>query len=337
MKLLLLLAVIATALSIKLNANLKEHSEFLKFMQKHKKVYKTNEEFTQRLNIFSANLQRIEQYNKQYPGVKFGVNKFADLSKEEFKQYYLNSKAPVRNPEWPTAPEYSKQQLAALPASFDWRDKGAVTPVKDQGQCGSCWSFSATGNIEGQWFLAGHNLTGLSEQNLVDCDHECMIYDGQQSCDAGCDGGLQPNAYEYVIKNGGIDTEDSYPYQGVDGNCNFQAKTVGAKISNFTMVSSDETQMAAYLVQNGPLAIAANAEEWQFYFGGVFYVPCMTSLDHGILIVGYGTETDIFGETMPYWIIKNSWGADWGEDGYIRVERGTGKCGVNAFVSSAII
>jgi len=112
---------------------------------------------------------------------------------------------------------------------------------------------------------------------------------------------------------------------------------VGAKISNFTMISSDEDQMAAYLVQHGPLAIAADADEWQFYIGGVFYVPCTTSLDHGILIVGYGVETDIFDQTMPYWIVKNSWGEDWGESGYLRIERGTGKCGLNQYVSSAIV
>jgi len=159
----------------------------------------------------------------------------------------------------------------------------------------------------------------------------------QQSCDAGCDGGLMPNAYDYVISNGGIDTEVSYPYLGYDNTCSFASKNVGAKISNYTMVSSNETQMAAYLVKHGPLSIAANAEEWQFYIGGVFYLPCMSSLDHGILIVGYGVETDIFDETMPFWIVKNSWGEDWGESGYLRIERGTGKCGLNQYVSSSIV
>jgi len=269
--------------------------------------------------------------------VTFKANKFGDLTSEEFKKMYLTKQPIVRDSSLPIASEYTSEVINALPTSFDWRPKGAVTPVKDQGQCGSCWAFSATGNMEGQWFLAGHNLTGLSEQNLVDCDHECTNYDGQSSCDQGCDGGLQPNAYEYVIKSGGIDTENSYPYQGMDNTCNFQPSTIGAKISNFTMVSSDENQMAAYLIKNGPLAITANAEEWQFYFGGVFYVPCMTSLDHGILIVGYGVETDIFDQTMPFWIVKNSWGADWGESGYLRIERGTGKCGLNQYVSSSIV
>jgi len=134
-----------------------------------------------------------------------------------------------------------------------------------------------------------------------------------------------------------LDTEASYPYLGVDSNCQFVPSNVGVKISNWTMISTNEDQIAAYLVEHGPVAIAANAEEWQFYIGGVFYVPCLASLDHGILIVGYGVETDVFDQTMPYWIVKNSWGADWGEDGYIRIERGVGKCGVNQFASSSIV
>jgi len=284
------------------------------------------------LEIFKANKARIAQLNQNGAGhVQFGVNKFADMTPEEFKATYLNKVQAKRTADMPVADDLNVQDI---PDSFDWRDKGAVTAVKDQGNCGSCWAFSSTGNMEGQWFLAGNTLVSLSEQNLVDCDHECMNYDGEQSCDAGCDGGLQPNAYEYVIKTGGIDTEASYQYEGYDDTCRFSAASVGAKFRNWTMVSQDETQMAAFLVANGPIAIAADAEEWQFYVGGVFYLPCGTSLDHGILIVGYGSETDIFGQTMPFWIIKNSWGADWGESGYLRVERGVGRCGVNLFASS---
>jgi len=310
---------------------------FSKFMRDYNKQYNSEAETAHRMSIYFQNLKKIAKLNRDYKGVTFKANKFGDLTSEEFKKMYLSKQPVVRDSSVPIASEYTSEVINALPTSFDWRPKGAVTPVKDQGQCGSCWAFSATGNMEGQWFLAGHNLTGLSEQNLVDCDHECTNYDDQSSCDQGCDGGLQPNAYEYVIKNGGIDTENSYPYQGMDNTCNFQPSTIGTKISNFTMVSSDENQMAAYLIKNGPLAIAANAEEWQFYFGGVFYIPCMTSLDHGILIVGYGVETDIFDQTMPFWIVKNSWGADWGESGYIRIERGTGKCGLNQYVSSSIV
>jgi len=325
-----LVLLLASAICVAFCAS--DAEDFQAFMTTYNKQYKNAAETAQRFEIFKNNKARIAQLNQQGAGrTKFAINKFADLTKEEFKASRLSKVHAQRTPDMPVADDLD---VSAIPDSFDWRDKGAVTAVKDQGQCGSCWAFSATGNMEGQWFLAGHTLTSLSEQNLVDCDHECMTYEGEQSCDAGCDGGLQPNAYHYVISNSGIDTEASYTYEGVDDTCRFKAASVGATFSNWTMISQDETQMAAYLVANGPIAIAADAEEWQFYFGGVFYIPCGTELDHGILIVGYGTETDIFGQTMPFWIIKNSWGEDWGEDGYIRVERGDGLCGVNLFASS---
>lgn len=139
------------------------------------------------------------------------------------------------------------------------------------------------------------------------------------------------------MKMKGIDSEASYPYQGIDGTCHFSSANVAASINNWTMISEDETQMQAWCYTNGPMAIAADAAEWQFYIGGVFYLPCGTSLDHGILITGWGVETDIFDQKMPYWIIKNSWGSDWGESGYLKVERGDGRCGVNLFACSAII
>lgn len=164
-----------------------------------------------------------------------------------------------------------------------------------------------------------------------------MTYDGSQSCDSGCQGGLQPNAFRYIMSNGGIDTESSYPYQAVDGTCSFNSANIGAKITNYTMVSTNETQIAAYLVANGPLSIAVDAAPWQFYVGGVYDLPCGSSLDHGVLIVGFGNQKNIIGHDVDYWLIKNSWGGSWGESGYIKLERGDGKCGCNQFVSSSII
>jgi len=309
---------------------------FQQFKLKYDKQYATPAEESIRFQIFTRNLKTIANLNAAYPKATFGATKFADLSHQEFKDTYLSTHTLERDPAWPTAPLYSSAEVEALPDSWDWRDHGAVTAVKDQGQCGSCWAFSTTGNMEGQWFLAGNTLPELSEQNLVDCDHECMQYQGQQVCDQGCDGGLMPNAFEYIIQNG-IESENDYPYTGADGTCQFDSKKVVAHASNYTMISGDETQMAAWLVKNGPIAIAVDAEPWQFYIGGVYYLPCGTSLDHGVLLVGYGVETDIFDQTMPYWIIKNSWSSDWGESGYIRVERGVGLCGLNLFPCSAII
>jgi cathepsin F len=309
---------------------------FRRFMIQHGKSYGTTEERTRRFATFKDNLDRINRLNAANPGTDFGINKFADMSAEEFKSIYMSSKVAVRNPEWPVAAEVSQAAVDALPTSFDWRDKGAVTPVKNQGQCGSCWSFSTTGNIEGRWFLANHSLINLSEQNLVDCDHECMKYENQNVCDQGCDGGLMPNAFTYVIKNGGIDQELAYPYEGVDGQCRFKANAIGAKISNFTMLSTDEDQIAAYLYANGPVSIAADAEEWQFYTGGVFRAPCGKQLDHGILLTGFGVG-DLTSSTIKWWWVKNSWGADWGLQGYLKVERGVGKCGLNEFACSSIV
>jgi len=324
-----LLAVVSCALA-------SYEDDWEAFKLKYNKQYAAEDE-TFRFNIYIKNRELAAAMNAKAPNTEFGETKFSDLTPEEFRLTYLSKYAAEPDATLPVAPLYSPEHIQDLPSSFDWTTKGAVTPVKNQGQCGSCWSFSATGNVEGQWFLAGHNLTGLSEQNLVDCDHECMIYEGEKSCDSGCSGGLQPNAFTYIIKTGGIDTESSYPYEGVDGQCRFSSNNVGATISNFTAVSSDEDQMAAYLVEHGPLAIAADAAEWQFYIGGVFDFPCGKTLDHGILITGYGVETDIWGKQLPYWIVKNSWGADWGKDGYLWIVRGKGECGLNTFVYSAIV
>nr|CAA26255.1 cysteine proteinase I precursor [Dictyostelium discoideum] len=319
-----------------------EQSQFLEFQDKFNKKY-SHEEYLERFEIFKSNLGKIEELNliaiNHKADTKFGVNKFADLSSDEFKNYYLNNKEAIFTDDLPVADYLDDEFINSIPTAFDWRTRGAVTPVKNQGQCGSCWSFSTTGNVEGQHFISQNKLVSLSEQNLVDCDHECMEYEGEEACDEGCNGGLQPNAYNYIIKNGGIQTESSYPYTAETGTqCNFNSANIGAKISNFTMIPKNETVMAGYIVSTGPLAIAADAVEWQFYIGGVFDIPCNpNSLDHGILIVGYSAKNTIFRKNMPYWIVKNSWGADWGEQGYIYLRRGKNTCGVSNFVSTSII
>lgn len=310
-------------------------TQFAQFTKTHGKVY-GDEEYVHRQQVFAANMEKIRKLNLERPRTNFGVTEYADLTAEEFRAARLSTAIEGRPEGVPNAPLYDQAHIDALPTSWDWREKGAVTGVKNQGQCGSCWSFSTTGNVEGQWFLAGNKLTSLSEQNLVDCDHTCGKYRGFDGCDAGCNGGLQPNAFTYIIKNGGIDTEASYPYEGENLSCRFNAANIGAKIDNYTMVSENEEQMMAYLHEHGPISIAADAAEWQFYISGVFEGPCGTSLDHGILIVGYGTETDMFG-TYKYWIVKNSWGTSWGIDGYMHIIRGVGECGLNLFASSAII
>jgi len=210
--------------------------------------------------------------------------------------------------------------------SVDWRQKGAVTPVKNQGACGSCWAFSTTGDVEGTHFLATGNLVSLSEQDLVDCDH---------NGDQGCNGGLPTQAMQSIIDAGGIESEDAYPYEGRDGTCTFDKSKVAVKISNYTCVAPDEAQMKAFIEKNGPVSIGINANTLQFYMGGIadpFDILCSPKhLDHGVLIVGYGVEN-----SKPFWIVKNSWGQGWGEKGYFRIIMGKNKCGLANMVSHSI-
>jgi len=224
-----------------------------------------------------------------------------------------------------------------LPEEFDWREKGAVTEVKDQGSCGSCWSFSTSGALEGANFLATGELVSLSEQQMVDCDHECDSSE-PDACDQGCNGGLMTTAFEYLLKSGGLEREKDYPYTGRDhGTCKFEKSKIAAKVSNFSVVSINEDQIAANLVNHGPLAIGINAVFMQTYVGGVScpYI-CMRHLDHGVLLVGYGSAgfSPIRFKEKPYWIIKNSWGESWGENGYYKICRGHNVCGVDSMVST---
>ena len=166
----------------------------------------------------------------------------------------------------------------------------------------------------GQWFLKTKKLVSLSEQQLVDCDHHCVTFENQQSCDDGCNGGLMWSAYQYIIQVGGITSEDSYPYYAESYKCTVKPSSFVAKISNWTMLPTNETEIAAFLAANGPVAVAMNADFLQNYNSGIadpaYCDP--TNLDHGVLIVGYGVETFWFGQPEAYWRVKNSWGYDWG-------------------------
>eukprot|EP00297_Palpitomonas_bilix_P011926 CAMPEP_0113879292 /NCGR_PEP_ID=MMETSP0780_2-20120614/7160_1 /TAXON_ID=652834 /ORGANISM="Palpitomonas bilix" /LENGTH=331 /DNA_ID=CAMNT_0000865863 /DNA_START=107 /DNA_END=1102 /DNA_ORIENTATION=+ /assembly_acc=CAM_ASM_000599 len=307
--------------------------QFQGFMKEHNKNHQ-GAEYSKRLNIFRDNLKRIEEHKKNDPTATHGVTQFADLTHEEFIAQFAGMRGAPKMEGIPIRENFK----GGAPDSFDWRSKGAVTPVKNQGSCGSCWSFSTTGNVEGAWYLAKNQLVSLSEQNLVDCDHQCDP--SGQACDAGCNGGLPTNAFEYIMKNGGIDTEESYPYQGVDGTCKFNQANVGATISNYTRISTDEEAIKEALYEMGPLSIGINAMYMQFYMGGTSCPwVCGDSLDHGVLITGYGTEGFSVARMskMDYWTIKNSWGETWGEKGYYRICRGKGMCGVNQMVASAIV
>ncbi|KAL1362238.1 hypothetical protein AAHE18_03G065500 [Arachis hypogaea] len=310
-----------------------EH-HFAAFKRRFGKVYSTLEEHDYRFAVFKANMHRARRHQRMDPSAIHGVTRFSDMTESEFRKNVLGLRG-VRLPS--DANKAPILPTADLPSDFDWRDHGAVTPVKNQGSCGSCWSFSATGALEGAHYLATGELVSLSEQQLVDCDHECDP-DQPGSCDKGCNGGLMNSAFEYILKSGGIMREEDYPYKGSDrGTCKFNKTMIAASVANFSVVSLDEDQIAANLVKNGPLAVAINAVFMQTYIGGVScpYI-CSKRLDHGVLLVGYGSGgySLIRMKEKPYWIIKNSWGENWGENGYYKICRGRNICGVDSLVST---
>ncbi|MCP3683685.1 MAG: hypothetical protein GY861_13450, partial [bacterium] len=220
------------------------------------------------------------------------------------------------------SPSFAK----AAPDAFNWNDQGKVTKVKNQGQCGSCWAFSATGNLESVHAIKSGNLVEFSEQQLVDCD----------KVDQGCNGGLMENAFDYLKQNS-IMLESDYSYKGRGGSCSYDESKGQLKVSSYQFSPEDEGQVKQFLYENGALAVAMNATTLQFYFGGI-YSPWFSwtcspkALNHGVLLVGYGVEND-----KEYWIVKNSWGASWGEKGYFRIIRGKGACGINTHVLTATV
>jgi C1A family cysteine protease len=278
--------------------------------------------------FFQSNLQLTASYNEREHGqTVYGVTKFMDLSPEEFRAKYLMPKGLVASRSKIAEVEMVDipVKTGALPTAFDWRDKKAVTPAKDQGQCGSCWAFSTTEAVESAWFLAGNPLISLSPQQIVDCD--------QGRGDQGCNGGDTVTAYAYVIAAGGMETDADYPYTGEDDTCAFQASKVAAKIKSWTYITQtqNETEMQAKLYAQGPLSICVDASTWQFYVGGIIEHFCASApedLDHCVMITGFADRVDWLDRTTPIWNIRNSWGADWGYDGYLYVERNENLCGV---------
>lgn len=311
-----------------------EASLFNQFKIKHGRVYDTDEEHALRFRIFKQNLFQIRQLNKFELGTAiYDVTDFADLTFEEYKQ---------RTGLWKRTEDESndiRNPLAdipdiELPVSFDWREHQAVTPVKNQGGCGSCWAFSVTGNIEGLHAVKYGNLESYSEQELVDCD----------KTDAGCNGGLPDNAYKAIESIGGLELETEYPYKARQSkSCGFNKTLSHARVTGaIDFKEKDEVGIAKWLSVNGPVSIGINANAMQFYRGGVSHpwkALCSSkSLDHGVLLVGFGiAEYPMFNKTLPYWIVKNSWGPKWGEQGYYRVYRGDNTCGVSSMASSAVL
>uniref|UniRef100_A0A0C9RW92 TSA: Wollemia nobilis Ref_Wollemi_Transcript_9441_2227 transcribed RNA sequence n=1 Tax=Wollemia nobilis TaxID=56998 RepID=A0A0C9RW92_9CONI len=292
------------------------------WLAQHGKAYNGLEEKQQRFEVFKDNWAFINQHNMGKNSYKLGLNKFADLSHEEFKGKYLGvrpnaTKRLSRSP----SPRYLYKNGEELPKSVDWREKGAVTGVKDQGSCGSCWAFSAIAATEGINQIVTDDLISLSEQELVDCD---------TSYNEGCNGGLMDYAFEFIISNGGIDSEKDYPYTAYDGSCDTYRKNAHVvTIDSYEDVPENDELSLKKAAAGQPISVAieASGRAFQFYESGVFASSCGTQLDHGVTLVGYGSENG-----ADYWIVKNSWGASWGEKGFIRMQRNikspNGMCGI---------
>uniref|UniRef100_A0A2S2PT97 Putative cysteine proteinase n=1 Tax=Schizaphis graminum TaxID=13262 RepID=A0A2S2PT97_SCHGA len=322
-----------TLIAKKNDDRLRLKTDFENFITTHNKMYTSLEEKNRRFRIFAANMKKVQLLqNHEQGSAIYGATQFADLTKNEFKKKYLGLDSSLSSKN--TLPMAVIPQNTSIPNEFDWRDYNAVTPVKNQGACGSCWAFSAIANIEGQYALKSKTLLSLSEQELVDCDN----------LDNGCGGGLMTQAFEAIKNLGGLETESDYPYEGHADRkgCQLKKGEVKVSISKAVNVSTDEEDIAKFLVKHGPLSVGVNANAMQFYMGGVshpIHALCSSkSLDHGVAIVGYGVHrTKYTHKNLPYWLIKNSWGPGWGEKGYYLLYRGDGSCGVNQMVSSAII
>ncbi|XP_018575903.1 cathepsin L1 [Anoplophora glabripennis] len=296
------------------------------FKRNYGRDYRNLREEQKRFSIFQSNLRVIETHNVKYAKGEssyfMGINQFTDITPAEFKAK-LNTSASMRAPRTQPTVWHVKTGLEA-PSSFSWIPKGVVTEVKNQGDCGSCWAFSASGALEGAHAISTGNLVSLSEQNLMDC----------ATANWGCDGGWMQTAFDYVRENG-IESEADYPYQAVNQACQYsESKSVVTISSHVTIPEKDEDALLDAVANIGPVSVDINADYMMYYQGGLFDdSACDDQMDHGALAVGYGSENG-----ADYWLVKNSWGTDWGESGYIRMARNkNNQCAIATYASYPVL
>nr|CAH7747554.1 unnamed protein product [Callosobruchus chinensis] len=313
-------------------AALNDLDQWREFKIKYGKAYTSSLEDRKRFNIFHENLRKILDHNKRFDKGEvtyaMKITKFADMTQDEFKDFLKNSygvgTSPIGNFESPDTDnnraESSNPVLENVPEAIDWRCKGAVTAVKDQGMCGSCWAFSAVGALEGQHYKSNGSLLDLSVQDLVDCA-------GGSYGNMGCSGGLMNYAYDYV-KDRGVLTENEYPYKGMEDTC--KQKINGFKIKSYVNVTiQDEKALAHAVATIGPISCAMDASYLSTYSHGIIDSSCGCGsdrffLNHGVLVVGYGEEKGV-----EYWLVKNSWGTAWGDKGYFKLKKNDkNTCGI---------
>lgn len=315
-------------------------SHFNYWMKQQQKHYASNDkEISMKHNNFIQNEQYILAHNLQNAPYKLALGKFADLSTDEFQDQYLGfaNKSVI---ECPSALERNDSLLSniTLPLEVDWRKHDAVTAVKNQGQCGSCWAFVATGTVEGAYAIKSGRLVSLSEQELLDCT---------SFWNYGCDGGSHVEALDWIYRNGGVTMESLYPYNAIKGDCNSEKyDTYTVTVDNYVCIPPNNEALLLEAVASVPVAVAVDASpvDFMLYSSGIITqeflgLSCGENLTHAMLVVGYGSE-----DGLDYWILKNSWGTDWGENGYMRLQRnvdieGKGVCGINrdaAFASTGL-
>ncbi|XP_060523576.1 procathepsin L-like [Cylas formicarius] len=300
--------------------------QWIKFQLDYAKNY-TKQESLFRFAIFKQNLKRIEKHNTKFlQGLmtfKIGLNQFGDLTKEEFIQTLtanpsnLVSKRSINE---------SHRTIRQVPEYFDWREQSAVGSVKNQGNCGSCWSFSAIGALESQVYLKTGKMVSLSEQNLIDC--------AKDNINHGCQGGWMANAFEY-LKNNYVTSDSEYSYVGVQQQCQINERQTKISIRGYQRVQGNEQVLKEAVATIGPITAAMDASNLQFYSNGVYRDDeCSPNyVNHGVLIVGYGNEAG-----RDYWLIKNSWGSSWGENGYFKIIRNRGnQCNLASYTMYPIL